>query len=90
MSAATRRSWLPFALVTERRLETPRGLGIITTLGAVAVALLISAVLIWVRGGDPIHAYVHIVRALAQKLKDPKVSALVEKWSERFDALDNE
>lgn len=27
---------------------------------------------------------------LAQKLKDPKVSALVEKWSERFDALDNE
>jgi general nucleoside transport system permease protein len=61
--ATGRRGLLPFTLVAERRLETPRGLGIITTLGAVAVALLISAVLIWLRGGDPIHAYEHIVRA---------------------------
>ena len=61
--SARGRHWLPFELVGERRLETPRGLGVLTTLGAVAVALVISAVLIWVRGGDPIHAYAHIVRS---------------------------
>ena len=60
---ASRRHLLPFALVAERRLETPRGLGVATTLGAVAVALVISAVLIWLIGGDPIHAYAHIVRS---------------------------
>jgi simple sugar transport system permease protein len=65
VSASTppRRHLLPFTLHTERRLETPRGLGIITTVGAVVVALLISAVLIWLIGGNPVDAYVHIVRA---------------------------
>ena len=50
-------------LHAERRLDTPRGLGVVTTIGAVVVALLISAVLIWLIGGDPVSAYAHIVRA---------------------------
>ena len=61
---ATRgRQLLPFAIHTERRLETPRGLGTVTTIGAVVVALVISAFLIWFVGGNPINAYAHIVRA---------------------------
>ena len=63
MSAVTRAHLVPFAIRAERRLETPRGLGIVTTLAAVAVALLISAVLIWLIGGDPVSAYAHILRA---------------------------
>jgi simple sugar transport system permease protein len=47
----------------ERRLATPRGLGAATTIGAFVVALLISAVIIWLIGGDPVSAYAHIVRA---------------------------
>ncbi len=57
------RSRLPVTLEAERRLETPRGLGLVTTIGAVTVALLISAILIWFIGGDPIYAYTHIVRS---------------------------
>ena len=57
------RHLLPFAIHAERRLETPRGLGVATTVGAVAVALLISALLIRLIGGDPINAYAHIVRS---------------------------
>jgi len=59
--AAPRRHLLPFAIHAERRLETPRGLGAVTTIGAVIVALLISALLIWFIGGDPVNAYAHIV-----------------------------
>jgi len=61
--ATPQRHWLPFAVHLERRLETPRGLSVVTTLGAVVVALLISAGLIWLIGGDPVSAYVHIVRS---------------------------
>ena len=61
--AARRRSTLPFTIRAERRLELPRGLGVVTTLAAVGVALLISAVLIWVIGGDPIRSYAHILSA---------------------------
>jgi ABC-type uncharacterized transport system permease subunit len=57
------RHLFPFAIQTERRLDTPRGLGAVTTIGAVVVALLISAVLIWLIGGDPVNAYAHIVRS---------------------------
>ena len=65
MSAPTtaRRHLLPFTIRLERRLETRRGLGAALTIGAVVVALLISAVLIWMMGGDPVNAYAHIVRS---------------------------
>ncbi|MEA2027315.1 MAG: ABC transporter permease [Chloroflexota bacterium] len=62
-SSTPRRHLLPFGIRMERRLETPRGLGIVTTIGAVVVALLISALLIWLIGGDPVNAYAHIVRS---------------------------
>ncbi len=62
--ATPRRHLLPFAhprpSAAWRRLEAS---GVVTTIGAVAVALLISAVLIWLIGGDPVGAYAHIVRA---------------------------
>jgi simple sugar transport system permease protein len=58
-----RRHLLPFRIVAERRLETPRGLGVVTTLGGIAVALVISGVLIAFIGGDPIGSYAHILRA---------------------------
>jgi len=61
--AVPRRHILPFAIKTERRLELPRGLGLLTTLGAVAVALVISGVLIWIIGGDPIRSYAYILSA---------------------------
>jgi general nucleoside transport system permease protein len=57
------RHLVPFTIQAEQRLETPRGLGFVTMVGAIAVALLISAVLIWFIGGDPVNAYAHIVRA---------------------------
>jgi simple sugar transport system permease protein len=60
---ATRRHLLPLRVVAERRLETPRWLGLATTLGGIAIALLISAVLIAFIGGDPIGSYAHILRA---------------------------
>ena len=38
----------------ERRLETPRGLGTITTIGAFIVALLIAAVIALLIEGRPL------------------------------------
>ncbi|MEX1296139.1 MAG: ABC transporter permease [Candidatus Limnocylindrales bacterium] len=63
VSASSRHRRLPFSIHMERRLETPRGLGIITIVGALIVALFISAGIIWLIGGDPINAYAHIVRS---------------------------
>jgi simple sugar transport system permease protein len=62
-STASRSPGLPFALRAERRLATPRWLPWVTMLGAIVVALLISAFLIFIIGGDPISAYGHIVRS---------------------------
>ena len=59
----TRRRLLPFRFVAERRLVTPRGFGILATLGGISVALVISGILIAVIGGDPIDSYAHILRA---------------------------
>jgi ABC-type uncharacterized transport system permease subunit len=57
------RSLSPFELRLERRLDVPRWLPLATTLGAVAVALVIGGIVIALAGGDPIRAYVHIVGA---------------------------
>ena len=53
----------PFELRLERRLDVPRWLPLATTLGAVAVALVIGGIVIALAGGDPLRAYVHIVGA---------------------------
>lgn len=61
----TRRAFgdLPFELRLEARMETPRWLSPALTVGAIVVALLISAVILAVVGADPIRVYVHIVRS---------------------------
>ncbi len=63
MTVTGRRPIIPWSLRTEQRLETPRWLPIVTTLGAVLVALLISGILIAIIGGDPIEVGAHIVRS---------------------------
>ncbi len=54
---------LPWTVRLERRLEVPRWLPFATTLGAVAVALLLSGLVLWVAGGDPIAIFGHILRS---------------------------
>ena len=56
-------SLLPWAIRLERRLEVPRWLPVVTTAGAVVVALVISGIVLWVAGGDPIPTFIHIVRS---------------------------
>ena len=56
-------SLLPWAIRLERRLEVPRWLPVMTTIGAVIVALAISGVILWIAGGDPIQIFVHILRS---------------------------
>ena len=65
MSAHTTpsRSVFPFRIQAERRLEVSRGLPLATTLGAIAVALVISGILIAFIGGDPFASFAHIVGA---------------------------
>ena len=57
------RTALPWRIRAERRLEVPRWLPVATTIGAVAVALLIGAVILAFAGGDPIAIYAHILRS---------------------------
>jgi len=47
----------------EPRMAIPRWLSPVTTIGAVVVALLISALILAFVGGDPVRAYLHIVNA---------------------------
>jgi len=47
----------------ERRLEVPRWLPVATTIGAIVVALVISGIILWFAGGDPIAIFVHILRS---------------------------
>ncbi len=62
-SAPTRRSRLPYRLVVEPRLDVPRWLGPLVSLGAVVVALLLGAAVLSLVGGNPWRAYAHIARA---------------------------
>jgi ABC-type uncharacterized transport system permease subunit len=63
VEAARSRHALPVTLRWERRLEVPRWLPPATTVGAVAVALLLSGLLIAAIGGDPIAIGEHIAKA---------------------------
>jgi simple sugar transport system permease protein len=52
-----------FTLKVEPRLEAPRWLAPLVSLGAIALALLLGAVVLRLVGGDPIAAYAHIAEA---------------------------
>lgn len=54
---------LPFRIVVEPRLEVPRWLGPVTSVGAVAVALVLGGIVIHASGGQPVESYRHIFRA---------------------------
>jgi ABC-type uncharacterized transport system permease subunit len=63
-TTAQRRSWLPYRLVMEPRLEElPRWMPLLVSLGAIVVALIIGGVILAVVGGDPFRAYAHIAGA---------------------------
>jgi len=63
MTSVARRPVIPVALRTEPRLSAPRWLPLLTTLGAVVVALIVSGLLIAVVGGDPLEVGGHIFRS---------------------------
>ena len=54
---------LPVSIRLEQRLTVPRWLSPALTIGSIAVALLISAIILAVVGGDPVRAYLHIFEA---------------------------
>jgi ABC-type uncharacterized transport system permease subunit len=58
----TRRPF-PYRLKIERRLDAPRWLSPVVSLGAIVVALLLGAVVLALVGGDPWAAYAHIAKA---------------------------
>jgi ABC-type uncharacterized transport system permease subunit len=53
---------LPYELRLEPRMGAPRWLSSALTLGALGVALVISAIILAFVGADPIRVYVHIIR----------------------------
>ena len=53
----------PIEVHLERRLDVPGWLSPATTIGAIAFALLASAAIIAIVGGDPVKTYVHILSA---------------------------
>lgn len=54
---------LPFSFRVERRLETPRWLPPVVSVGAVLVAFIIGGIVIQLGGGQPIRAYQYILKA---------------------------
>jgi len=54
---------LPFTIRIEPRLNVPRWLAPLVSVGAIVVALLLGAVVLKLVGGDPLAAYAHIGRA---------------------------
>ncbi len=58
-----RRFSLPFVIKVEPRLDAPAWLGPVVSLGAIAVALLLGAVVLKLVGGNPWAAYAHIAKA---------------------------
>ena len=62
-TVTAKRSGLPFTIKVERRLEAPRWLSPLVSVGAILVALVLGGVLLKVVGGDPIATYAHIGKA---------------------------
>jgi ABC-type uncharacterized transport system permease subunit len=63
-SIQERRVRIPYRITMEPRLEpVPAWMPSLVSLGAVAVALLVGAVILLLVGGDPVSTYAHIARA---------------------------
>src|SRR3972149_3079004 len=62
-SLPARRFRLPFAVKVEPRLDAPAWLSPVVSVGAIAVALLLGAVVLKLVGGNPWAAYAHIAKA---------------------------
>jgi ABC-type uncharacterized transport system permease subunit len=63
ISAPRRGFRLPYRLRLEQRTKTSKWLPVVTSIGAVVVALIIGAIILWAAGGNPILSYRHIVQA---------------------------
>ncbi|HQV68629.1 MAG TPA: ABC transporter permease [Thermoflexales bacterium] len=63
MTGSIKKSMFPFSIKIEPRLDTPKWLSPLVTVGAVVVALLLGMVVLALVGGDPIAAYKHIADA---------------------------
>jgi ABC-type uncharacterized transport system permease subunit len=63
ISASRRGFRLPYRLRLEQRTKVSGWLPIATSIGAVIVALIIGAIILWAAGGNPIRSYRHIVQA---------------------------
>lgn len=63
MTNSINKTGLPFSIKIEPRLETPKWLSPLITLGAVVAALLLGMIVIGMVGGDPVAAYKHIAEA---------------------------
>ena len=55
----------------EPRVDPPRWFSAVMTLAAVGVALLISGLVLWFVGGDPIRAFLHIARGRVRERRCP-------------------
>ena len=62
-TASTRNYQLPFTIRIEPRLNVPGWLGPAVSLGAIAVALILGAIVLSLVGGNPWAAYAHIAKA---------------------------
>jgi ABC-type uncharacterized transport system permease subunit len=54
---------LPFTIRLEQRLEVPRWLPFLTSIGSVVFALVLGGLILAFVGGDPVNAYIHIFNA---------------------------
>jgi simple sugar transport system permease protein len=62
-TGAAVRAAIPFGITAERRLEVPRWLPLVTTFGAIVLAVFVSGLIILVVGGDPVRSFTHIATA---------------------------
>lgn len=62
-TAPPRKSFFPYTIRVERRLDVPRWLSPAVSFGAIVVALLLGAAVLAAVGGDPWKAYAHIGKA---------------------------
>jgi simple sugar transport system permease protein len=60
VQSSARATLLPWSIRLDRRLTVPRWLPLLTTLGAIALSLVISGLIILAAGGDPVESFIHI------------------------------
>ncbi len=62
-TTAPKRFGLPFVIRVEQRLEVPKWLPVLTSVGSLVVAFILGGIVIWAAGGDAIASYEHIYKA---------------------------